>query len=301
MERKAPAFCSFANHIRVGVRPSTWWHRAVLHQKQRPPFLCNRAGPSQQPGSSGAVPVAVETAAPTVSSFLPPQANPLCNMDCPALPLCLKCRPPAPVHVLQCAAALAASRLRWQVPGSVLADMAAPMPPHFCSLIPSPPASQVAEQIRAAQQKAALSGQAPAAWAIGARCQVKTVPHLGGPPLGVSEHQDCPAGAGSLHRASRSVSRSGADALPLGGSTAAQTPSERQPARPMTRYGLRPRRQCGRMTGSGTMAAWTASLRRATSSSPLRRGARRRWEPMCYRNLEPHVLGAYVQCAFVLM
>lgn len=30
---------------------------------------------------------------------------------------------------------------------------------------------QVAEQIRAAQQKAALSGQAPAAWAIGARCE----------------------------------------------------------------------------------------------------------------------------------
>ena len=31
--------------------------------------------------------------------------------------------------------------------------------------------AQVAEQIRAAQQKAALGGQAPAAWAIGARCQ----------------------------------------------------------------------------------------------------------------------------------
>ena len=30
---------------------------------------------------------------------------------------------------------------------------------------------QVAQQIRAAQQKAALSGQAPLAWAIGARCQ----------------------------------------------------------------------------------------------------------------------------------
>ena len=30
---------------------------------------------------------------------------------------------------------------------------------------------QVAQQIRAAQQKAALTGQAPAAWAIGARCQ----------------------------------------------------------------------------------------------------------------------------------
>ena len=30
---------------------------------------------------------------------------------------------------------------------------------------------QVAEQIRAAQQKAALSGQAPAAWAVGAACQ----------------------------------------------------------------------------------------------------------------------------------
>ena len=33
------------------------------------------------------------------------------------------------------------------------------------------PLLQVAEQIRAAQQKAALSGQAPAAWAIGARCE----------------------------------------------------------------------------------------------------------------------------------
>ncbi len=32
-------------------------------------------------------------------------------------------------------------------------------------------ALQVAQQIRAAQQKAALSGQAPLAWAIGARCQ----------------------------------------------------------------------------------------------------------------------------------
>lgn len=31
--------------------------------------------------------------------------------------------------------------------------------------------TQVAEQIRAAQQKAALGGQAPAAWAIGGRCQ----------------------------------------------------------------------------------------------------------------------------------
>ena len=30
---------------------------------------------------------------------------------------------------------------------------------------------QVAQQIRAAQQKAALQGQAPPAWAIGARCQ----------------------------------------------------------------------------------------------------------------------------------
>ncbi len=30
---------------------------------------------------------------------------------------------------------------------------------------------QVAQQIRAAQQKAALAGQAPPAWAIGARCQ----------------------------------------------------------------------------------------------------------------------------------
>jgi hypothetical protein len=29
---------------------------------------------------------------------------------------------------------------------------------------------QVAQQIRAAQQKAALSGQAPPAWAIGAKC-----------------------------------------------------------------------------------------------------------------------------------
>ena len=29
----------------------------------------------------------------------------------------------------------------------------------------------MAQQIRAAQQKAALSGQAPLAWAIGARCQ----------------------------------------------------------------------------------------------------------------------------------
>ena len=35
----------------------------------------------------------------------------------------------------------------------------------------SMPLLQVAEQIRAAQQKAALSGQAPAAWAIGARCE----------------------------------------------------------------------------------------------------------------------------------
>jgi len=30
---------------------------------------------------------------------------------------------------------------------------------------------QVAQQIRSAQQKAALAGQAPAAWAIGAKCQ----------------------------------------------------------------------------------------------------------------------------------
>ncbi len=33
---------------------------------------------------------------------------------------------------------------------------------------------QVAQQIRAAQQRAALAGDAPAAWAIGARCQVRS-------------------------------------------------------------------------------------------------------------------------------
>ena len=32
-------------------------------------------------------------------------------------------------------------------------------------------AAQVAQQIRSAQQKAALQGQAPPAWAIGAKCQ----------------------------------------------------------------------------------------------------------------------------------
>ncbi|KAK9812726.1 hypothetical protein WJX72_002696 [[Myrmecia] bisecta] len=37
--------------------------------------------------------------------------------------------------------------------------------------LPSVLPPQVAEQIRSAQQKAALKGQAPAAWAIGARCQ----------------------------------------------------------------------------------------------------------------------------------
>ena len=31
--------------------------------------------------------------------------------------------------------------------------------------------AQVAQQIRSAQQKAALAGQAPPAWAIGAKCQ----------------------------------------------------------------------------------------------------------------------------------
>ncbi len=37
--------------------------------------------------------------------------------------------------------------------------------------IPSMLPPQVAEQIRAAQQRAALTGQAPASWAIGAACQ----------------------------------------------------------------------------------------------------------------------------------
>lgn len=37
--------------------------------------------------------------------------------------------------------------------------------------LPSILPPQVAFQIRAAQQKAALNGQAPGAWAIGARCQ----------------------------------------------------------------------------------------------------------------------------------
>lgn len=37
-------------------------------------------------------------------------------------------------------------------------------------LLPSILPPQVANQIRAAQQKAALSGQAPVAWAIGAKC-----------------------------------------------------------------------------------------------------------------------------------
>ena len=36
--------------------------------------------------------------------------------------------------------------------------------------LPRPCTPQVAQQIRAAQQKAALAGQAPPAWAIGAAC-----------------------------------------------------------------------------------------------------------------------------------
>ncbi len=40
--------------------------------------------------------------------------------------------------------------------------------------LPSILPPQVAQQIRTAQQKAALLGQAPAVWAIGSRCQVSS-------------------------------------------------------------------------------------------------------------------------------
>eukprot|EP00891_Asterochloris_glomerata_P007220 jgi/Astpho2/7220/fgenesh1_pg.00113_%23_47_t len=65
------------------------------------------------------------------------------------------------------------SRFEPVVPGAMGGQpAAAPVqvaPPNL--QIPSILPPQVAEQIRAAQQKAALSGQAPAAWAIGARCE----------------------------------------------------------------------------------------------------------------------------------
>lgn len=37
--------------------------------------------------------------------------------------------------------------------------------------LPSVLPPQVAQQIRTAQQRAAMAGQAPASWAIGAKCQ----------------------------------------------------------------------------------------------------------------------------------
>lgn len=47
------------------------------------------------------------------------------------------------------------------------AATATPQAPAAASLLPP----QVAEQIRQAQQRAALAGQGPAAWAVGAMCR----------------------------------------------------------------------------------------------------------------------------------
>jgi Survival motor neuron protein (SMN) len=61
--------------------------------------------------------------------------------------------------------AQAAKGSRWgEVRPAAQAPVAAPVLP---SILPP----QVAQQIRAAQIRAALSGQAPAAWAVGAKCQ----------------------------------------------------------------------------------------------------------------------------------
>ena len=94
----------------------------------------------------------------------------------------LRCCPPPSLQVIELTRELVEAdqgaspqaKQEQQAGASALGPRAAPAPAAAAAVLPAAPSllpPQVAEQIRHAQQRAALAGQGPAAWAIGAKCK----------------------------------------------------------------------------------------------------------------------------------